>query len=75
MKFPIAKTANAKKATGQPGSRARLVDVLPTLCELFDIGVDLEQLKGKVHVPAVLFYPGVLDGAALHLARVTAVAG
>jgi hypothetical protein len=24
----------------------------------------LEQLKGKVHVPAVLFYPGVLDGAA-----------
>jgi hypothetical protein len=24
----------------------------------------LEQLKGKVQVPAVLFYPGVLDGAA-----------
>lgn len=24
----------------------------------------LEQLKGKVSVPAVLFYPGVLDGAA-----------
>lgn len=24
----------------------------------------LEQLKGKVHVPAVLYYPGVLDGAA-----------
>lgn len=24
----------------------------------------LEQLKGKVHVPAVLFYPGELDGAA-----------
>ncbi len=24
----------------------------------------LEQLKGKVHVPAVLFYPGVVDGAA-----------
>jgi hypothetical protein len=24
----------------------------------------LEQLKGKVEVPAVLFYPGVLDGAA-----------
>lgn len=24
----------------------------------------LEQLKDKVHVPAVLFYPGVLDGAA-----------
>ncbi len=24
----------------------------------------LEQLKGKVHVPAVLLYPGVLDGAA-----------
>ena len=24
----------------------------------------LEQLKGKVHVPAVLFYPGTLDGAA-----------
>lgn len=24
----------------------------------------LEQLKGKVRVPAVLFYPGVLDGAA-----------
>jgi hypothetical protein len=24
----------------------------------------LEQLKGKVKVPAVLFYPGVLDGAA-----------
>lgn len=24
----------------------------------------LEQLKGKVNVPAVLFYPGVLDGAA-----------
>lgn len=24
----------------------------------------LEQLKGQVHVPAVLFYPGVLDGAA-----------
>jgi len=24
----------------------------------------LEQLKGKVHVPAVLFYPGQLDGAA-----------
>ena len=24
----------------------------------------LEQLKGKVHVPAVLFYPGHLDGAA-----------
>ncbi len=24
----------------------------------------LEQLKGKVDVPAVLFYPGVLDGAA-----------
>jgi bacteriophage exclusion system BrxB-like protein len=24
----------------------------------------LEQLKGKVHIPAVLFYPGVLDGAA-----------
>ncbi len=24
----------------------------------------LEQLKGKVHVPAVLFYPGLLDGAA-----------
>lgn len=23
----------------------------------------LEQLKGKVHVPAVLFYPGELDGA------------
>jgi hypothetical protein len=24
----------------------------------------LEQLKGKMHVPAVLFYPGALDGAA-----------
>lgn len=24
----------------------------------------LEQLKGKVHVPAILFYPGQLDGAA-----------
>ena len=24
----------------------------------------LEQLKGKVKVPAILFYPGVLDGAA-----------
>jgi len=24
----------------------------------------LEQLKGKMHVPAVLFYPGELDGAA-----------
>ncbi len=24
----------------------------------------LEQLKGKVQVPAVLFYPGELDGAA-----------
>jgi hypothetical protein len=24
----------------------------------------LEQLKGKLHVPAVLFYPGALDGAA-----------
>jgi hypothetical protein len=24
----------------------------------------LEQLKGRVHVPAVLFYPGKLDGAA-----------
>ena len=24
----------------------------------------LEQLKGRVHVPAVLFYPGTLDGAA-----------
>jgi hypothetical protein len=24
----------------------------------------LEQLKGKVHVPAILFYPGDLDGAA-----------
>jgi hypothetical protein len=24
----------------------------------------LEQLKGKVHVPSVLFYPGALDGAA-----------
>jgi hypothetical protein len=24
----------------------------------------LEQLKGKLHVPAVLFYPGRLDGAA-----------
>jgi Domain of unknown function (DUF1788) len=24
----------------------------------------LEQLKGKVNVPAVLYYPGVLDGAA-----------
>ena len=24
----------------------------------------LEQLKGKVHVPAVLFYPGEFDGAA-----------
>lgn len=24
----------------------------------------LEQLKGKVHVPAVLFYPGHMDGAA-----------
>lgn len=24
----------------------------------------LEQLKGKVHVPAVLFYPGELDGVA-----------
>jgi hypothetical protein len=24
----------------------------------------LEQLKGKVHVPAVLFYPGEMDGAA-----------
>jgi hypothetical protein len=24
----------------------------------------LEQLKGRVHVPAVLFYPGDLDGAA-----------
>lgn len=24
----------------------------------------LEQLKGRVHVPTVLFYPGILDGAA-----------
>ena len=24
----------------------------------------LEQLKGKIEVPAVLFYPGELDGAA-----------
>jgi hypothetical protein len=24
----------------------------------------LEQLKGRVHVPTVLFYPGALDGAA-----------
>jgi hypothetical protein len=24
----------------------------------------LEQLKGRVHVPTVLFYPGELDGAA-----------
>jgi hypothetical protein len=23
----------------------------------------LEQLKGRVHVPTVLFYPGGLDGA------------
>lgn len=24
----------------------------------------LEQLKGRVHVPTILFYPGILDGAA-----------
>ena len=24
----------------------------------------LEQLKGRVHVPGVLFFPGDLDGAA-----------
>src|SRR3954462_8831720 len=24
----------------------------------------LEQLKGQVHVPTILFYPGILDGAA-----------
>jgi hypothetical protein len=24
----------------------------------------LEQLKGRVHVPTILFYPGDLDGAA-----------
>jgi len=32
----------------------------------------LEQLKGQVHVPAVLFYPGVLDGIGLRFMGVLA---
>ena len=34
------------------------------LFPLYRTSALLEQLKGKVNVPAILFYPGVLDGAA-----------
>ncbi len=34
------------------------------LFPLYRTSALLEQLKGKLHVPAILFYPGLLDGAA-----------
>jgi hypothetical protein len=35
-----------------------------SLFRMYRTSTLLEQLKGKVRVPAVLFYPGYLDGAA-----------
>jgi BREX protein BrxB len=52
-----------------PADADPLVDIVfivraGTLFPFYRTSSLLEQLKGKVHVPAVLFYPGELDGAA-----------
>ena len=56
-------------AEGIPGDAGPLRDVVfitraGALFPFYRTSSLLEQLKGKVHVPAVLFYPGELDGAA-----------
>ena len=56
-------------AEGIPGDADPLRDVVfitraGALFPFYRTSSLLEQLKGKVHVPAVLFYPGELDGAA-----------
>ena len=40
------------------------IDRAGALFPVYRTSALLDQLQGKVHVPAVLFYPGVLEGAA-----------
>ena len=56
----------AKRMPGQPDPTRDVVFILRTgaLFPMYRTFSLLEQLKGRVHVPTVLFYPGDLDGAA-----------
>jgi hypothetical protein len=56
----------AARLPGDPDPLRDIVFILRTgalfpMCRTFSL---LEQLKGRVQVPTVLFYPGDLDGAA-----------
>ena len=56
----------AARMPEQPDPLRDVVFILRTgaLCPMYRTFSLLEQLKGRVHVPTVLFYPGDLDGAA-----------
>lgn len=56
----------ARRIPGDADPRRDLVFIVRAgaLFPMYRTSALLEQLKGKVQVPAVLFYPGELDGAA-----------
>lgn len=56
----------ARRIPNDADPRRDLVFILRAgaLFPMYRTSALLEQLKGKVHVPAVLFYPGQLEGAA-----------
>lgn len=56
----------AKRMPEQPDPTRDIVLILRTgaLFPMYRTFSLLEQLKGRVHVPTILFYPGDLDGAA-----------
>lgn len=56
----------AARMPGNPDPRQDIVFILRTgaLFPVYRTFSLLEQLKGRVHVPTILFYPGILDGAA-----------
>lgn len=48
----------------EPTKHVAFITRAGSLFRMYRTSTLLEQLKGKVHIPAVLFYPGYLDGAA-----------
>jgi hypothetical protein len=56
----------AARMPQDPDPRLDIVFILRTgaLFPVYRTFSLLEQLKGRVHVPTILFYPGILDGAA-----------
>jgi hypothetical protein len=56
----------AKRMPGDPDPLRDIVFITRTgsLFPMYRTFSLLEQLKGRVHVPTILFYPGILEGAA-----------